>query len=59
MRYAPAAAPQVAKFPVVLWLIAIESFSEESVDKELEEDSDLIAFSIFVLGSSVQNLRTN
>jgi hypothetical protein len=48
----------VAKSPVVLWLVAIESFSD-SLDKEPEEDPDMIAFSIFVLGFSMQNSRTN
>jgi hypothetical protein len=51
MQCAPAAAPQVAKSPVVLRLIVIGSFSKKSVDMELEEDPDLIAFSIFVPGS--------
>jgi hypothetical protein len=51
MQCAPAAAPQVAKSPVVLRLIVIGSFSKKSVDMELEEDLDLIVFSIFVPGS--------
>lgn len=44
----PVATPQVAESPVVLRLIAIGSFRKESVDKELEDDPELIAFSIFV-----------
>lgn len=57
MRCAPAVAPQVAKSPVVLRLTVVGCLDEKSVEKELEEDPDLIAFSIIVLGSSVQKLR--
>jgi hypothetical protein len=48
---------QVAISPVVLRLTVFGCFVKESVEKDLQEDLDSIAFPHFVRGSSVRKLR--
>ena len=50
-------APQVATSPVVLWSAGVR-FVKNSVEEEQEQALDLIAFSFYVSGSSVQKCRT-
>jgi hypothetical protein len=45
--------------PVVLRLVVVGSYGKISVEKELGEDLDWIAFSFLFPGSLVQKLRAN